>query len=49
MDIRLADAAALPFGDASADLAVAFMSLHDIDAMAAAIREIAAVRAETPG
>jgi ubiquinone/menaquinone biosynthesis C-methylase UbiE len=43
MDVRLADAAALPFADASADLAVAFMSLHDIDEMAAAVREIARV------
>lgn len=33
MDIRMADATALPLDDASADLAVAFMSLHDIDAM----------------
>ena len=31
MDLRLADAAALPLDDASADLAIAFMSLHDID------------------
>jgi SAM-dependent methyltransferase len=31
MDIRLADAGALPLDDASADLAIAFMSLHDID------------------
>jgi len=43
MDIRLADAEALPFEDASADLAVAFMSLHDIDAMTVAIREVARV------
>ncbi len=43
IDVRLADAAALPIDDASADLAVAFMSLHDIDAMPAAIREIARV------
>ena len=34
---------ALPFEDASADLAIAFMSLHDIDAMAAAVREVARV------
>jgi SAM-dependent methyltransferase len=40
MDIRLCDAAALPFPDASADLAVAFMSLHDIDAMPAVVKEI---------
>jgi ubiquinone/menaquinone biosynthesis C-methylase UbiE len=43
MDVRLADAAALPLDDASADLAIAFMSLHDIDAMSAAVREIARV------
>ncbi len=43
MDIRLADAAALPLDDGSADLAVAFMSLHDIDAMPLAVREIARV------
>src|SRR5689334_16320148 len=30
-DYRLADATALPLDDNSADLAVAFMSLHDID------------------
>jgi SAM-dependent methyltransferase len=41
MDVRLADAAALPLEDQSADLAVAFMSLHDIDAMPAAVREAA--------
>src|SRR5262245_23621004 len=40
MDICLADAAALPLDDASADLAIAFMSLHDIDAMSAAVAEI---------
>jgi SAM-dependent methyltransferase len=43
MDIRLADAAALPLDDASADLAIAFMSLHDISAMPAASREVARV------
>jgi SAM-dependent methyltransferase len=43
MDIRLADAAALPLDDASADLAIAFMSLQDVDAMHAAIREIARI------
>jgi SAM-dependent methyltransferase len=43
MDVRLADAAALPLEDASVDLAVAFMSLHDIDAMQSAVREIARV------
>jgi SAM-dependent methyltransferase len=43
LDIRLADAAALPFDDASADLAIAFMSLHDMNAMPAAVRETARV------
>jgi SAM-dependent methyltransferase len=43
MDIRLADAAALPLDEASADLAIAFMSLQDVDAMPAAIREIARI------
>ena len=43
MDIRLADATALPFENASVDLAVAFMSLHDIDEMSAAVREVARV------
>jgi SAM-dependent methyltransferase len=45
LDVRLADAAALPLGDGSADLAVAFMSLHDIDRMADAVREIGRVLA----
>lgn len=43
MDIRLADAVALPFGDASADLAIAFMSLHDVDSMNRAVREVARI------
>jgi SAM-dependent methyltransferase len=43
MEIVLADAAALPLKDACADLAIAFMSLHDIDPMPAAVREIARV------
>lgn len=43
MDLRVADAAALPLQDASADLAVAFMTLHDIDAMPRAVAEIARV------
>jgi ubiquinone/menaquinone biosynthesis C-methylase UbiE len=43
IDIRVADAAAVPLDDASADMAIAFMSLHDIDAMPAAGREIARV------
>lgn len=45
MDIRCADAAALPLADASADLVVAFMSLHDMDDMDGAVREIARVLA----
>jgi SAM-dependent methyltransferase len=47
MDVRLADAAALPLEDASVDLAVAFMSLQDIDEMPAAIQE--ATRVLEPG
>ncbi len=43
MEVRLADAAALPLDDACADLAVAFMSLQDIDDMPAAVREAARV------
>jgi SAM-dependent methyltransferase len=43
IDIRLADAAALPLGDASADIAIAFMSLHDFEAMPTVVREIARV------
>jgi SAM-dependent methyltransferase len=43
MDIRLADAAALPLEDASVDLAVAFMSLQDVDEMPAVLREVARV------
>jgi SAM-dependent methyltransferase len=43
MDVRLTDAAALPFADGSADLAIAFMSLHDMDAMASVVREVARV------
>ena len=42
-DYRLADAATLPFDDASADLVVAFMSLHDIDDCATTVREAARV------
>ena len=43
MDIRVADAAALPLGDASVDLAIAFMSLQDIDDMPKAVCEVARV------
>jgi ubiquinone/menaquinone biosynthesis C-methylase UbiE len=38
-----ADAAALPFEDGSADLAIAFMSLMDMDDMPAGVRELARV------
>jgi SAM-dependent methyltransferase len=47
IDIRLADATALPLDEASVDLAIAFMSLHDIGDMAGAVREVA--RVLTPG
>lgn len=43
MSIMQVDAAALPMADACADLAVAFMSLHDIDPMQEAVGEIARV------
>jgi SAM-dependent methyltransferase len=43
MDVRLADACALPLDDACTDLAVAFMSLQDMDEMPAAIEEAARV------
>jgi SAM-dependent methyltransferase len=43
VDFRLADAAALPVDDAAADLAVAFMSLHDMHDAAGALREVARV------
>jgi SAM-dependent methyltransferase len=39
----IGDAAALPFGDGVADCAVAFMSLQDVDAMEAAVVEMARV------
>jgi SAM-dependent methyltransferase len=39
----LGDAAALPFRDAAFDLVVAYMCLHDIDAMPAAVAEAARV------
>ena len=43
MELHLADAAALPFSDASFGIVVAFMSLHDIDDLSGAVREIARV------
>ena len=42
-DVVHADAAALPFGDASFDLVLAFMSLQDMDDAAGAVRESARV------
>jgi SAM-dependent methyltransferase len=42
-EYRVADAAALPFEDASFDLVVAFNSLMDIDDMPSAVREAARV------
>jgi ubiquinone/menaquinone biosynthesis C-methylase UbiE len=39
----VADAAQLPLATGTADCAVAFMSLHDIDHMQAAVREIARI------
>ena len=47
MDVLLADAARLPLPDQAADLAVAFMSLHDMDDMPGAVRE--AFRVVGPG
>lgn len=43
LDVVVGDAAALPFGDASADLVVAFMVLHDVDDLTATCREAARV------
>jgi ubiquinone/menaquinone biosynthesis C-methylase UbiE len=43
MALCLASASALPLGGTSADLAIAFMSLHDIGAMPAALCEISRV------
>jgi SAM-dependent methyltransferase len=45
IDYRLADAASLPLEDASADLAIAFMSYQDVDAMPKAIGEAARILA----
>lgn len=42
-DYRVADSASLPLPDTSVQLVIAFMSLHDIDDMDAAVREIARV------
>ena len=43
LEVVVADAAALPFPDRAADVAVAFMSLMDMDDMEAAIAEAARV------
>src|SRR5205085_9677661 len=43
MDVRLADAAALPFPDAAFELVAAFMSLQATEDLAAAVREAARV------
>jgi len=45
MELHLADAAELPFADASAGLVVAFMSFQDVDDLDGAIREAARVLA----
>ena len=37
--VIVAHVARLPFGDGAADLAIAFMSLHDVDDMPGAIQE----------
>ncbi len=42
-DYRLADAAALPFGDGTVALVTAFMSLQDVDDLGAAVSEIGRV------
>jgi ubiquinone/menaquinone biosynthesis C-methylase UbiE len=41
--VALADAVRLPLGDDAADLAIAFMSLHDFDDVPAAVAEVARV------
>ena len=43
MTILRGDAASLPLADSCADLVVAFMSLHDIDAMPDAVAEVARI------
>jgi SAM-dependent methyltransferase len=43
MRVVLADAAAIPLEDRCADLAIAFMSLHDVDAMPTAVKEISRI------
>jgi SAM-dependent methyltransferase len=43
MELRVADASALPFDAASFDQVVSFMCLHDVDDLDGAVREIARV------
>lgn len=43
IELHVADAAALPFDDASFDQIVSFMCLHDVDDLGGAVREIARV------
>jgi SAM-dependent methyltransferase len=43
LEVHLADVAALPFEDGAFDLAVAFMSLQDVDDLEGAVREAARV------
>jgi ubiquinone/menaquinone biosynthesis C-methylase UbiE len=43
MDILLADATSIPLEDKCADLAVAFMLLHDIDTMPTTVKEVARI------
>jgi SAM-dependent methyltransferase len=43
--VAVAGAARLPLGDGAADLAIAFMSLHDFDDLPAAIAEVARILA----
>jgi SAM-dependent methyltransferase len=42
-DVLVGDAASLPFGDATFDLVIAFMSLQDMDDTASVVREAARV------
>ena len=43
MELHVANAAALPFPDASFDQVVSFMCLHDVDDLEGAVRELARV------
>ena len=43
LELHVANASALPFADASFDLVVSFMCLHDVDDLGGAAREIARV------